>query len=100
MIARVASFIERFNSPVPPAPLVPEKDSEGKRDRDGNGCPNDGCVGVLESLPIPGEAYCRPVLNRAHFKTCKCPDCGSDFGHIQVSVFLFPLDILQIMLFC
>ena len=84
-MSRVAAFIELFNSPIPPAPLVPERDEEGHLDRDGNGCPNRGCTGVLKPLPIPGEAFCRPVKNRSPIKTATCPDCGCDFGHVQVS---------------
>ena len=73
-----------MTSPVPPAPLVPEKEEDGKRDRGGNGCPIPRCPGVLEALPIPGDAFCRPTRGRKPVKTSCCPDCGCNFGHVDV----------------
>ena len=81
---RVAAFIDLFNSPLPPEPHDPEKDSNGIRDRGGNGCPKRDCGGLLRPLEIPGDAYCRPTKGRTPIKTCRCPDCGCDFGHVQV----------------
>lgn len=81
---RVAAFIDSFNSPLPPEPLVPEIDSDGNRDRGGNGCPKRGCDGVLRALEIPGDAYCKPTKGRTPIKTCMCPDCGCSYGHVQV----------------
>ena len=53
-------------------------------DRGGNGCPRPECEGTLKALPIPGDAFCKPTKGRVPIKTCTCPDCGCDFGHVEV----------------
>lgn len=78
--------MDRFTTATPPAPLVPEKGPDGKRDGDGIGCPKPNCCGSLQALPdpIPGEAFCKPKKNRKPIMTSCCSACNCQFGHIDV----------------
>lgn len=94
----MAAFIDRINSPLPPEPLVPEMNPDGTRDRDGNGCPSRNCDGLLKSLEIPGDAYCRPTKGRTPIKTCICQDCGCSYGHVQVNSCVYYMSLIHVNL--
>ncbi|KAI9333296.1 hypothetical protein BDR26DRAFT_937574 [Obelidium mucronatum] len=49
-----------------------------------NTCPYPDCDGVLEALPIPGEAYQRLRVGKKICATSKCQNCMKEFYHKDV----------------
>ena len=71
-------FAEYIDAITPPTPYLADACTHL------NACPVEGCVGTLEALPFPGEAFCQRKADQLPAITAYCGDCNAQFKHKDV----------------